>query len=207
MHVIVAYNSLFLIHFHFYFYLLLGSQIARSIMAAQAKAVRVAVVGVGLVGSEFVNQLLALPSEMFRLVSLSTSRATLFSADGLAVNSLNWRPTFEKAAGPTILSALIGELQSIVDSGSKAVLVDNTSADTVAKLYPQFLSAGINVITPNKKAFSSDQSLYDAIVNSSISSGAKFLNESTVGAGLPVISTLKDLVATGDTVSQVFTKP
>lgn len=174
-------------------------------MAAQAKAVRVAVVGVGLVGAEFVNQLLALPSEMFRLVSLSTSRGTLFSADGLAVNSSNWRSTLDKDAGPTILSALLGELKSIVDSGNKAVLVDNTSAETVAHLYPQLLSAGINVITPNKKAFSSDQVLYDAIVNSSISSGAKFLNESTVGAGLPVMSTLKDLVATGDTVSKGFT--
>ena len=89
-------------------------------MTTQAKAIRVAVVGVGLVGSEFVSQLLALPSEMFRLVSLSTSRATLFSADGLSVNPTNWRQSFEKAATPTILSALLGELQSIVNSGNKA---------------------------------------------------------------------------------------
>ena len=173
-------------------------------MAAQAKAIRVAVVGVGLVGSEFVSQLLALPTELFRLVSLSTSRATRFSADGLAVNATNWRSALDSAATPTILSALLGELKEIAKSGDKVVLVDNTSADNVAKMYPQFLSAGINVITPNKKAFSADQSLYDDIVKSSISSGARFLNESTVGAGLPIISTLKDLVATGDTVSLIY---
>lgn len=59
----------------------------------------------------------------------------------------------------------------------------------------------MNVITPNKKAFSGDAALYDQILQAALESGAKFLNESTVGAGLPIISTLKDLVATGDKVS------
>ncbi len=89
---------------------------------------------------------------------------------------------------------------------SQVVLVDNTSSDTIAQLYPRFLSAGINVITPNKKAFSSDLSLYEDILKSGMSSGAKFYNESTVGAGLPVISTLKDLVTTGDIVSDALAK-
>lgn len=173
-------------------------------MSAQAKAVRVAVVGAGLVGAEFVNQLLALPTELFRIVSLSSSKATLLASDGLNVNTSNWRSNLQSASAPTIMSALHGELVDMVKSGNKVVLVDNTSADTVAKMYPQFLSAGINIITPNKKAFSSEQSLYDDIVKSSIASGAKFLNESTVGAGLPIISTLKDLVVTGDTVSLYY---
>jgi len=83
------------------------------------------------------------------------------------------------------------------------VLVDNTSSEDVARLYPYFLSKGVNVVTPNKKAFSSELALYDEIVAASLKTGARFYNESTVGAGLPIISTIKDLVATGDKVSKI----
>jgi homoserine dehydrogenase len=80
------------------------------------------------------------------------------------------------------------------------VLVDNTSSDDVAALYPTWLGNGINVVTPNKKAYSGDLGLYESILHASEKSGARFLNESTVGAGLPIISTLKELVMTGDKV-------
>jgi homoserine dehydrogenase len=58
----------------------------------------------------------------------------------------------------------------------------------------------VNVVTPNKKAFSSRLDLYERILAASLEAGTRFLNEATVGAGLPIISTLKDLVATGDKV-------
>ena len=82
----------------------------------------------------------------------------------------------------------------------RAVLVDNTAAQNVAEVYPEFLKRGVHVVTPNKKAFSGTQQLYDEILKTSRESGARWLNESTVGAGLPVVQTLKDLVATGDKV-------
>lgn len=94
------------------------------------------------------------------------------------------------------------ELSALVQPGQKVVLVENTSSEDVAKLYPTFLKAGIEVITPNKKAYSGDLALYESILAASLESGARFLNEATVGAGLPIISTLKDLVATGDKVSR-----
>jgi len=56
------------------------------------------------------------------------------------------------------------------------------------------------VITPNKKAFSGQLELYQQIENASEESGTRYLNEATVGAGLPVIRTLEDLVDTGDAV-------
>lgn len=84
-------------------------------------------------------------------------------------------------------------------------VVDNTSSDEVAALYPSFLSGGLSVVTPNKKAYSSSLELYRQIIAASESTGAKFLNESTVGAGLPIIQTLKDLVQTGDKVCALST--
>lgn len=171
-------------------------------IASTAKTFRIAVVGVGLVGGEFIKQLLAFPAPSpFRLVSLSSSKSTLFNPDGLAVSSSNWKDELASSGGKPDLQALLRELSALVRPGQEVVLVDNTSSNDVAALYPQFLKFGVNVITPNKKAFSSELSLYEQILSASLESGARFLNEATVGAGLPIISTLKDLVATGDKVS------
>ncbi|OBZ67863.1 putative homoserine dehydrogenase [Grifola frondosa] len=76
--------------------------------------------------------------------------------------------------------ALLRQLSALVRPGQDVVLVDNTSSNEVAALYPQFLGAGINVITPNKKAFSAGLDLYERILAASLESGARFLNEATV---------------------------
>jgi len=87
-----------------------------------------------------------------------------------------------------------------VAAGGTVAIVDNTSSDAVATLYPSFLAAGIAVVTPNKKAYSSSLDLYSEIVATSATRGVKFFNEATVGAGLPIITTVKDLIITGDKV-------
>ncbi len=96
---------------------------------------------------------------------------------------------------------------SIIDylaaAPGKAILVDNTSSQEIAAQYPEILSSGISIVTPNKKAFSGSYRLWKAIFSAASSSGAKVYHESSVGAGLPVISTLKDLVETGDVVEKI----
>lgn len=83
-------------------------------------------------------------------------------------------------------------------------MVDNTSSQEVADCYPLFLQLGINVITPNKKGFSGNYSLWEDIFTAANSlGGGAIFHESTVGAGLPVISTLKDLINTGDEVQKI----
>ncbi|KAJ3715059.1 homoserine dehydrogenase-domain-containing protein [Lentinula raphanica] len=113
--------------------------------------------------------------------------------------------TMSTQKSPQMLVAVVGVglLSGLIDISTKVAIVDNTSSDNIASLYPQWLRAGINVITPNKKAYSGDLGLYEDILRASKETGAKFLNESTVGAGLPVISTLKELVATGDKVKKI----
>ncbi|CAL1699173.1 unnamed protein product [Somion occarium] len=153
-----------------------------STSSVSPRVISVAVTGVGLVGSEFISQLLSLASpNPFRIVALSSSKHTLFSPQ----------------------EELHQELAKLVKPSQDVVFVDNTSSENIASLYPPLLSSGIHVITPNKKAFSGDLGLFERILAASAESGAKFLNESTVGAGLPVISTLKDLVATGDKVRKI----
>ncbi|KZT24893.1 hypothetical protein NEOLEDRAFT_1066303 [Neolentinus lepideus HHB14362 ss-1] len=176
-----------------------------SLASRSDQIVRVAVIGVGLVGAEFVDQLLALPTpNPFRLVCLCSSKNILLALGGLSFSAQGWRSELWKSetklGGFTDLAE---KLSTLVVPNQKVVLVDNTANEAVAASYPIFLKAGINVITPNKKAFSGELSLYDDILATSAVSGARFLNESTVGAGLPIISTLKDLVTTGDKVLKI----
>lgn len=86
---------------------------------------------------------------------------------------------------------------------AKTVLVDNTSNQEIADAYPQILRRGISIVTPNKKAFSGSYKLWQDIFISAASSGAKVYHESSVGAGLPVIGTLNDLINTGDSVTKI----
>lgn len=178
----------------------------------------VSVIGVGLVGSELVDQLSKLPSpglrDQFQLVSLSSSRSTQYYDIGDDWWS-NWRKDLAASNLESNAQALATKLTQIstveevaglrqgVSFSVVPVLVDNTSSEEVARLYPFFLNQGINIVTPNKKAFSSELALYNEIVAASLKSGARFYNESTVGAGLPIISTIKDLVTTGDKVAKI----
>jgi len=87
------------------------------------------------------------------------------------------------------------------------IVVDNTSDESLATSYPLFLSNGIHIVTPNKKGFSSNISLwrdiYGAAANGGNPKGGYIFHEATVGAGLPVLSTLKELVETGDRIKKI----
>lgn len=86
---------------------------------------------------------------------------------------------------------------------SKVVVVDNTSSGQLAQAYPLFLQNGISIVTPNKKAFSGSYQLWEEIFSAAASAGSFVYHESSVGAGMPIISTLNDMVLTGDKVTRI----
>ncbi|NYZ63451.1 bifunctional aspartate kinase/homoserine dehydrogenase I [Luteimonas deserti] len=81
-----------------------------------------------------------------------------------------------------------------------AMIVDCSASDAVAERYAGWLAAGIHVVTPNKQAGSGDWTRYAAIMAARRAGGSRFLYEATVGAGLPVVLTLRTLLDTGDTL-------
>lgn len=89
----------------------------------------------------------------------------------------------------------------------EVILIDNTSDEKLASHYPVLLKNGVHIATPNKKGFSSDISLWDSIFASARGpnnpDGGYVFHEATVGAGLPVLSTLRELVETGDKVKKI----
>jgi homoserine dehydrogenase len=151
-----------------------------------------AIVGVGLVGSELIRQIAALPAKhasKFRIILISSSRHTLLNPPK------DWKAALASAPAIDILSHLSNNKLD-----GQTVLVDNTSSDAVASTYPSYLKAGISIVTPNKKAFSGSLKLWGEILAEAEEGKARLLNESTVGAGLPIIAPLKEMIATGDQV-------
>ena len=84
-----------------------------------------------------------------------------------------------------------------------AIIIDCSASDAVADRYRDWLARGIHVITPNKHAGSGDLARYKALRELASSAGARWRYEATVGAGLPVIQTLRDLIDSGDRVLRV----
>jgi aspartokinase/homoserine dehydrogenase 1 len=83
------------------------------------------------------------------------------------------------------------------------VVVDCSASDAVAARYADWLSAGVHVVTPNKKASSGPLAVYDAVHAARRRHNTRFLYETTVGAALPVIGTLRDLRETGDEIHSI----
>lgn len=102
------------------------------------------------------------------------------------------------------LKATVQHICERAKSGpTPVVFIDCTSDNAVADAYPALIQAGAHLVTPNKKAFSNTQVLFDAIRKAQQSSNALIYQEATVGAGLPIISTLKDLLNTGDDIVKI----
>lgn len=141
------------------------------------------------------------PTPRISLCYISTSKKALFNSDYAALDTEN--VIQELAASATAPFALSKVVEFLAAAPSKVILVDNTSSQEVANTYPAFLSRGISIVTPNKKAFSDSYKLWQDISIAATTGGAKVYHESSVGAGLPVISTLKDLVDTGDEVTKI----
>ncbi|KAM0426698.1 hypothetical protein ACHAPT_008014 [Fusarium lateritium] len=172
---------------------------------AAPKQIYIAILGAGGVGKVFINQLQSLaarrPSPKLTLAYVATSRKALYNDDYSAVSLDNVADTLAASSKPAL--ALPQVVEYLSKAPAKTVLVDNTSSQDVAELYPLALSQGISVVAANKKAFSGSYKLWQDIFSAAEASGALVYHESSVGAGLPVISTLKDLVETGDKVTKI----
>jgi aspartokinase/homoserine dehydrogenase 1 len=113
----------------------------------------------------------------------------------------SWREDYERATMAADLTRFVDHVR--VDYLPHAVLVDCTASSEIAERYPQWLADGIHVVTPNKKGNSGDLDLYRRIRAARRQGGAHFLYEANVGAGLPVIQTLRDLRETGDDIESI----
>jgi bifunctional aspartokinase / homoserine dehydrogenase 1 len=166
----------------------------------------IGLIGPGSVGRAFLAQLGSqserLRSEAhldLRLRGVMGSNRMLLGEPSVALGS--WSAQLEKGGTAADLGAFLEHVR--VDYLPHTVLVDCTASEQVAAHYPQWLAAGIHIVTPNKKANSGALEFYRRLQQARRSGASHYLYEATVGAGLPVVHTLRDLRQTGDEVTSV----
>ena len=112
-----------------------------------------------------------------------------------------WRAALEERAVAADIGRFVEHVHA--DYLPHTVFIDCTASEAVARHYPRWFERGIHVVTPNKKANSADWDFYQSLREARRVSRAHYLYEATVGAGLPVIQTLRDLRETGDDVAGI----
>ncbi|WP_313342686.1 bifunctional aspartate kinase/homoserine dehydrogenase I [Stenotrophomonas sp.] len=162
----------------------------------------VGVIGPGNVGAALLDQLLAAQPTLLTRANVDLRLRAVASRSRMRLDARgvqgDWRAALAGQAQATDLDAFTEHLLSA--HLPHALIVDCSGSADVADRYAAWLQAGIHVVTPNKQAGAGPLPRYHAIRDAAAASGARFRYEATVGAGLPVITTLRDLVDTGDEV-------
>lgn len=163
------------------------------------------VVGVGNIGGALLRQLhqqrrFLLAREFdVQVCGIADSKRFFLSAEG--INLEHWRENLTKSQhrmDPLLFAQEIGRLEL-----TNAALVDCTSDSNVVDAYPDFVKANLHIVTPNKKANVLPWKKYSDLLRLMTARQKYFLYEANVGAGLPVISTLQDLISSGDTIVRI----
>lgn len=170
------------------------------------KLLNVFLVGTGLIGNSLIemvkDQFLKLAKENMlevNIVAVANSKKMLFDEDGLDLGNCIARM---KESGEDMKMRSFFDRMSALNLPN-SIFVDCTSSPEVTSFYEDILAANISIVTPNKKANSSSMENYKRLKETAFKRGVKFLYETNVGAGLPVINTMNDLLLSGDKVLRI----
>ncbi|MCM1077352.1 MAG: bifunctional aspartate kinase/homoserine dehydrogenase I [Bacteroides sp.] len=176
-----------------------------SFFLSEYKELNLFICGVGTVGGMLIEQIRSQQEKLRRthrlklnVVGIASSRRAIFSRAGIDLSTYRE----QLAAGPEsspehLRRGVVG--MNIFNS----VFVDCTASHEIASLYQTFLDHNISVVAANKVAASSSYDIYRRLKDTALSRGVKYLFETNVGAGLPIIGTINDLVSSGDRILKI----
>ncbi len=170
-----------------------------------ANTLSIGLIGPGTVGRALLGQVdsqlerLRAANVDLRVRGIATSRRMLLEPN--AIDLRRWKERLDEAGEPLNMEKFAAHVQT--DYIPHSAIIDCTASADVAAHYRRWLGSGIHVVTPNKKANSGSLPAYQALQAARRAAGTHYLYEATVGAGLPVIQTLRDLRETGDEVTSI----
>jgi aspartokinase/homoserine dehydrogenase 1 len=169
------------------------------------KQVNLFVAGVGNVGSRLLSQLLKQQDYLqknlrlyIRVVGIANSKKMLFNEKGINLN--NWKELLQNGEAMN-LAEFVNTIQT--KNLRNSVFVDVTANENVANHYAEILQKSVSIVACNKIAASSTFNYYEKLKNLAREFNVHFLFETNVGAGLPVIGTLNDLLLSGDKINKI----
>src|SRR5712692_4785038 len=164
-----------------------------------------AVIGVGNVGGAVLQQLEQqrsyLLSRGFDVTVVGLANSKRFVVDPAGIDLKNWKSALRGGSNrmkAVAFATRLGDMEL-----TNAALVDCTVGPTIVDAYPAFIEANLHIITPNKWANALPWRRYAALMDLLERRKRHFLFEANVGAGLPVVSTLRDLIASGDEIVRI----
>lgn len=164
------------------------------------------IVGVGLIGKALISQI-AKQSDFLKnqkgtdlkIIGISNSKKMLFKEDGIDLN--HWKEQLDHSEESADMVKFVQKMNDL--NLPNSIFVDNTANLEVAGQYSTILDNSISISTPNKIANSSEYSNYLHLHEMARKRGVQFSYETNVGAGLPVISTLMNLIDSGDKILKI----
>ena len=176
-----------------------------SFFLSEYKVLNLFVCGVGTVGGKLLEQIRNQYDELkehsrlkLNVVGIASSKNAIFDRDGIDLN--NYREQLHNSEPSTPHSLCENILKMNIFN---SVFVDCTASADIAALYPALLNHNINVVAANKIAASSSYDNYRLLKDTALLRGVKFLFETNVGAGLPIIGTINDLRNSGDRILRI----
>ncbi|MDR0687960.1 MAG: bifunctional aspartate kinase/homoserine dehydrogenase I, partial [Prevotellaceae bacterium] len=170
------------------------------------REVHLYIAGVGTVGGNLVQQIRRQREDLMKnhrlkvnVVGVMNSRKMLFDVQGINLDEV--KDELERKGAPLNLSAFVQRIASV--NLRSSIFVDCTDSAEVADAYEKALQAFVSVVTANKIACSGSYERYRQLQDISRARGVKFLYETNVGAGLPVIKTINELALSGDRITKL----
>lgn len=162
--------------------------------------------GIGLVGGNLLEQIRQQQEKLLKekhlkikLAGVANSKYMLLTREGIDI--ANFREKMIAEGKPSGIEEFKNEIKAL--NMYNSIFVDCTANDKVADVYQELLNANVSIVTANKVAASSEYSNYVSLKQTAKRKGVKFLFETNVGAGLPIINTLNDLVNSGDRILRI----
>jgi len=171
-----------------------------------AKTISIGLIGPGTVGRTLLQQIEKQSARLadefnldLRVRAIARSKSMLLGDRRIDLE--DWQGQFDSAAVDLDLDTFEAHVNP--DHLPHAIIIDCTASESITSKYADWLSRGIHIITPNKKAFSGSYASYQALQAAADEGSAHYFYETAVGAALPIITTLCDLIHTGDEVHSV----
>ena len=162
----------------------------------------VALLGVGNVGKEWLNIFGRMEKNSghdVKLLAIADSKKVYSNRRG--IDPGNWRSLLDKGSQNKGKSSLINHFKKI--NSGPLVIIDATSSDEISGSYDNFFSNGLHIISANKKAGSSSVKNFKGLLKTAKKYNSRWLNNATVGAGLPINHTISDLQRSGDQIESI----
>lgn len=172
------------------------------------KVLNLFIVGVGLIGGTLLKQINAQRNKLkeeasleLRVVGLANSKKMVFTENGIDLD--NWGSMLSNPGNELMdMELFVQKMKNL--NLSNSIFIDNTASTDLPKFYHTILESSISVSTPNKAAAASSSfEKYKLLKKIASKRGVHFFYETNVGAGLPVISTIRDLINSGDRIFKI----